>query len=430
MKINIISKKLIKPTTPTPQHLKQYNISFTDECCPPMNVRILLFYNSASKQIRRLEETLAEILPRFYPLAGRYIRKDHVVDCSDEGAEFIEAESADVESMDLVRSMESHQLNQLFSRQFYQLDESAACPLLSIQATHFPCGGLSVAISVVHRIFDGSSLETFVLAWSAAGCSGGGAIRPSFDSPLLLPRGDLDCTTTMDKSEIWNINICAKRFLFTAEAINRLRNETRRGERDPAISRVRATCALIAKALINLDWARHGRWRPCLIVQAFNMRKRTVPPLAEHACGNFAVQSITRSMSAAEAESVSVGGLVDVLGEAIEKTTSDCSRILSAGADVLNEIVVEPAVSAFAKSSSGEVNVIWFSDWSKFEFSRTDFGWGKPLWASIGPVAGENMAVLTETGADGEIEAWVHLKSDDMAWFEQDEGLRLFTKLM
>ncbi|XP_057767956.1 pelargonidin 3-O-(6-caffeoylglucoside) 5-O-(6-O-malonylglucoside) 4'''-malonyltransferase-like [Salvia miltiorrhiza] len=430
MKINLISRKLIKPTTQTPQHLNQYSISFTDEFCPPMNVRILLFYTSASKRICRLQKSLSEILPRFYPLAGRYTKNDHVVDCNDEGAEFIEAEATDVESMDLIRAMECDQLNHFFSRQFHQMDESAACPLLSVQATHFKCGGLAVGISVTHRIFDGSSLETFVQAWSDHSAAGGTAITPSFDSPSLLPRGDLDCTPTTDKSEMRNISICAKRFLFTAAAITRLRYKLGREESDPYVSRVRAVCALIAKALINLDRARHGRSRPCLVVQAFNVRKRTVPPLRKDACGNFAVQSVTRSMSAAEAERMSVGGLVGVLGEAIEKTTSDCSRILCAGAGGLNEMVMEPTVNAVVKSWSGEANVIWFSDWSKFEYSKTDFGWGKAEWASIGPVAVENTAVLTETGEDGEIEAWVHLKSNHMGWFEEDEGIRLFTKLM
>ncbi|XP_057767979.1 pelargonidin 3-O-(6-caffeoylglucoside) 5-O-(6-O-malonylglucoside) 4'''-malonyltransferase-like [Salvia miltiorrhiza] len=430
MKINLISRKLIKPTTQTPQHLNQYSISFTDEFSPPMNVRILLFYTSASKRIRRLEESLGEILPRFYPLAGRYIKTDHVVDCSDEGAEFIEAEATDVESMDLIRAMEPDQLNHLFSRQFYQLDESAACPLLSVQATRFKCGGLAVGIGIAHRIFDGSSLETFVQAWSDHSAAGETAITPSFDSPSLLPRGDLDCTPTTDKSEMKNISICTKRFLFTAEAITRLRYELRREESDPYITRVRAACALIAKALIDLDRARHGQSRPCLVVQAFNVRKRTVPPLQKDACGNFAVQSVTRSMSAAEAERMSVGGLVGVLGEAIDKTTSDCSRILSAGAGGLNEIVVVPAMNALAKSLSDEENVIWCSDWSKFEFSKTDFGWGKPVWATIGAVAVENMVVLTETGGDGEIEAWVHLKSNEMSLFLDNEGIKMFTKLM
>lgn len=224
MKMNIVSKKLIKPSTPTPPNLHKYNLSFTDEFGPPMNVRILLFYQPQSKGINQLEESLAQILPHFYPLAGRYIKEHHVVDCSDQGAEFIEAEALELDSMILVRElMEADQLNHLLSRQFYQLDEAAACPLLSIQATHFKCGGLAIGISVSHRIFDGSSLETFVSAWSDYNSRGGTAIRPSFDSPSLFPRGDLDCTSFIEKSDVWNLSICAKRFWFSNEAITRLR---------------------------------------------------------------------------------------------------------------------------------------------------------------------------------------------------------------
>lgn len=438
MKINVISNKLIKPSTPTPQSLNPYKISFTDEFCPPMNVRILLFYPSGSIHIPNLELSLPQILPRFYPLAGRFIKEEHLVDCSDQGAEFIEAKAAAVESMDLVRTMESHHLNRLLPRHFYELDESAATPLLSVQATHFNCGGTAIGISVSHRIFDGSSLETFVLAWSEH-CGGGAAaaaIAPSFDSPSLFPRGDLDCTSAMDKSEIWNLAICAKRFLFTNDAIARLRSELRRGEgggeesSDRITSRVRVLCAVISKALIGVDRTRTGRSRPCLVVQAFNMRKRTEPALPNHSCGNLVLQSVTRTMSSVEAENISVGELVGVLGDALARTTSDCSRILTAGADGLNEMVVGPVVTAFEKSASGKANAVWFADWSKFGFCRTDFGWGKPVWASIGPVAGDFMTVLMEGEEGGGIEAWVHLKADDMACFEEEEGIRLFAKLM
>ncbi|KAH6819172.1 hypothetical protein C2S51_002775 [Perilla frutescens var. frutescens] len=434
MKINVVSTKLVKPRIPTPQNLKNYDISFTDEFIPPINVRILLFfYRSQSKRISNLEDSLAQILSRFYPLAGRYIKTDHLIDCSDQGAEFIEAEAVDVESIALVDKMEPNHLNHLLSRQFYQVHEAATCPLLSIQATHFKCGGLSIGVSVSHRIFDASSLGTFVLAWSECNAGGRTAIIPSFDSPSLFPRGNLDFTQFVDNSgALNNLDNCVKRFLFTNEAINNLRYKLRQDESEgmPMVimSRVRVVCAVVAKALIGVDRARHGRSRPCIVAQAVNMRERTVPPLPKHCCGNLAVHSVTRSMSHENVTSASVGELVRVLDEAIGQTTSECSRILSVGEDGLNQIIVNPVANAFAKWSSGEANVLWFSDWSKFGFCKADFGWGKPVRASLGPFAGENTTVLTEKREGDGIEAWVHLSSsDNMAIFEQDEEIRLFT---
>lgn len=426
MEVNIVSSKLIKPSTPTPQHLNNHTLSFIDELKPPMNVGILLFYPPSDRS-RHLEESLAQILPQFYPLAGRYIKKNHSVDCRDQGAEFVQAQAVGSESLaDLVAEREADRLNHLLPCGFHQVDESPTDPLLSIQVTGLRCGGVAIGISISHRILDASSVGTFIASWSNASTtpkcnSGDEKICPTFDSHSLFPPGKKNdgYAPNPEPSETRNLrppcnNVVVKRFSFNKEAIATLRSRSTR-----TTSRVRVVCAVIARALISLDKAKQGgRPRDCLLVQAVNMRGRTIPPLPKHSCGNLVISSLARCISAGETESIGIQELVDIIGDGIERTVADCGRVFSPGGDGRG-LIAGPVVDFVGKSGSGEVNVVMFSDWSKFGFYEADFGWGRPVGAGIGALPGENMAVLMDSKEGDGMEAWVHLDRDHVSLFEQ-----------
>ncbi|KAL3497725.1 hypothetical protein ACH5RR_040457 [Cinchona calisaya] len=97
-KPQIISKDLIKPSSPTPKHLKTYNLSVLDQLSPRFYYPIVLFYpaldskNSCNiKDISsRLKKSLSEALTHYYPFAGQISGKDFIV-CNDEGVDFYEA---------------------------------------------------------------------------------------------------------------------------------------------------------------------------------------------------------------------------------------------------------------------------------------------------------------------------------------------------
>ncbi|KAI3454766.1 hypothetical protein Pfo_011429 [Paulownia fortunei] len=368
-----------------------------DEC-----ISLLYWWGSWIEHSFISAKSLAKILPQFYPLAGRYIKKDHLVDCSDQGAQFVEAEAVDVQLLDLVEEMKTEQLNDLLPYQFYQVDEAATDPLLSIQITKFNCGGLVISVSVSHRIFDASSVGTFIAAWTNANNPGTGPGAKITICPKSGLRPDFEPFRNRNPS------IVVKRFSFSKEAITSLRSKLRPNDgkgvlSSRVISKVRVVCALISKALIGVDQAKYGKSRSCLVVQAVNMRERTIPPLPKHSCGNLAIPSITRCMATTETKDIGIQELVYLLGDGIEKTIADCAEILSPGRDG-HKIINDPLASLIEKSDSGE-----------------------PVWASIGALPGENMTVLMDNKEGDGIEAWVHLNHNDMSYFEQDEELRLFT---
>ncbi|KAG5516261.1 hypothetical protein RHGRI_037081 [Rhododendron griersonianum] len=64
---------------------------------------------------------------------------------------------------------------------------------------------------------------------------------------------------------------------------------------------------------------------------------------------------------------------------------------------------------------------------------EADFGWGKPIWVSLGgnmdPMVMNILIYLLDTRSGGGIEAWVNLSAEDMAEFERDPELYLLSLL-
>lgn len=110
MKIEILSTQSIKPSSPTPQELRDFKLSFIDERIPSYYTPLILYYSSnessssidRSEMCRRLRSSLSEALAQFYPLAGR-MKGQILVDCNDEGATYVEARG-DGDVLDIVRS--------------------------------------------------------------------------------------------------------------------------------------------------------------------------------------------------------------------------------------------------------------------------------------------------------------------------------------
>ncbi|KAK4425076.1 3'-N-debenzoyl-2'-deoxytaxol N-benzoyltransferase [Sesamum alatum] len=194
MKVNVVSRKLIKPCRPTPSHLHTYKISLIDELNPSMHVVRILFYPSDrvvnGKHLTSLEESLSQVLPLFYPLAGRYHKEKHYVDCNDEGAEFSIAE-VDCQLHQLIGpEVKTEQLNHLLPLEIGEADELTD-PMLAVQINKFQCGGLAIGVCSSHRIFDSCSQAIFLKAWSNVAIDGGLDICPDFDSPSYFPPENL-----------------------------------------------------------------------------------------------------------------------------------------------------------------------------------------------------------------------------------------------
>lgn len=95
----IILRETIKPTSPTPHHLRTCKFSFIDQTVNDIYTPLIIFLpntnnatvtNVMSKRSKQLRETLSDILTRFFPLAGE-VRDNLYIDCNDKGVYYMEA---------------------------------------------------------------------------------------------------------------------------------------------------------------------------------------------------------------------------------------------------------------------------------------------------------------------------------------------------
>lgn len=86
-----------------------------------------------------------------------------MVDCSDQGAEFVEAK-VDIRLDDLIsqgKDLKVELLNFLLPCPIGAVDE-VTDPLLVVQVSAFACGGHAIALMTSHRIADMSTTTTFI----------------------------------------------------------------------------------------------------------------------------------------------------------------------------------------------------------------------------------------------------------------------------
>lgn len=104
LEIENISRETIKLSSPTPNHLRNFKLSFLDQIAPVMYTPIVLFYSQngdsdhpgeAAKMCQCLKTSLSKILTLLYPFAGRF--KDHAsIECNDVGLIFLKLKSVAV----------------------------------------------------------------------------------------------------------------------------------------------------------------------------------------------------------------------------------------------------------------------------------------------------------------------------------------------
>ncbi|XP_031270299.1 stemmadenine O-acetyltransferase-like [Pistacia vera] len=426
MKVDIVAKEIIKPSSPTPDNLRSFKLSLLDQLAPAVYGPMIFFYPngdtthhaSIAEHSHHLKKSLADTLTRFFPLAGR-IKDNFTIDCNDYGVGCVEARVNCLLS-EILEHPDLEALNQFLP---FELDstESSTDSLILVQSTFFNCGGVAIGVGLSHKLTDGATYGTFLKGWSATALGVGDTVVPLFNASSLFPPRNLSTMTSMALN--FSKEKCVlRRLVFAAPKIDALKAITASpGVQNP--TRAEAVTALIWKCALNAARSNSRILRPSLLSQSVNLRRQIVPPLPENTIGNLGAH-----ISAHKDESeIELQGLVREIRRGKQDFSKKYVKKLQ---DDAFKAITETFKEAVSMFKSRDIEFYKLTNMCNFPFYEIDFGWGKPTWVTIPGVTLKNLVKLMDSReGDGSIEALVILSEKDMTLFERDKDLLAYASL-
>ncbi|KAK9117444.1 hypothetical protein Sjap_016391 [Stephania japonica] len=363
-----------------------------------------------------LERITLQVLNQVLPFSGR-IKDEVSIDCNDAGVDYLEANVNNCSLLDVITNPNTHSLRQLLPLdQPYTLES----PLVLVQVNQFQCGGIAIGVCVSHKISDVYSLSAFINGWSSATRGDSKVIAPLFELATLFPWKDKSDDQGFEATEGHRKDVVvAKRFVFNASDIARLREKARNVE---SPTRVELVSAFIWKRFIELDRSRScPTTKPYSAYHAVNLRKRRVPPLEEHSFGNMS-SIVVALLTTKNDDNDKYCSLVAKIRGAIRGIDGAFVKKLESG----EEGHLKNFEAGLMQASQGENEQINFSSWCRVSFYDADFGWGKPVWVTTISVDLKNLVILMDTRSGDGIEVWVNMLEEDIEGFASDPELLAF----
>lgn len=405
---------MIKPSSPTPPHLRKHRLSLLDQIAPPVYFHFILYFSpsdhlthDSAKTSETLKRSMSDALAIYYPLAGR-LRQDDSVHCNDAGAEYVEATFNDVRILDVVQNARPEEI-----KQFVPAAPSGGRDIpLAVQVSFFGCSGISIGVCVSHKLADAKTAVAFLNTWAAA-CRGDSetvaAAQPSFNMAFRFPPMEFPSFIPGPDE-----NVVTRRFTFDAERMEALRAAAS-GPLLEKPSRVEAVSAFIWRQFIEAAEVKDKMKgsgsvkRGYAAVHAVDLRGRANPPLPSDSFGNGTAGVMTTATATEEEGEISYYRLAVKLREAITGADGDFVRKYEDGSVFGKHQEKEAAAPAFM-----ETQICVFSSWWRFAAYEADYGWGKPAWVSNVAVPVKNLVVFFGTKSGDGIEAWVTMAADDV----------------
>ncbi|KAL7613924.1 hypothetical protein Lser_V15G04920 [Lactuca serriola] len=434
METTIISKENIKPSSPTPSHLKTFDLSALDQIVLSPYVPFIIYYpnnngdnsNQALQTSQVLKKSLSETLTKFYPLAGT-LKNEGSIDCNDIGANYI---VASVQCrLDEFLKQPDHHLIHGFLPFVPSFDKSSVGnQVTNVQLNIFECGGIAIGLCISHRIVDGASVYMFLKAWSNMARGVEEVEYPNFTTPSLFPaKGSWlrDIFKGLGRSLLKEGKCSTKRFVFGSDAIARLRSRAKsNGVQRP--SRVEVVSSLIWKCAMDATKEASGIQKPSSLSHFVNLRSKLKSTLSHNFMGNVIWISNAVCLPSDETP---LHSLVNKVRESISKVD----------AEFVEKAQGDEGCFAMQKSleemggSTGGIDNYGFTSWCRMGFYELDFGWGKPSWVTgivgDGSPVFMNLVTLMDTKSGEGIEAWVNLDESEMEILQKNQELLSYASL-
>lgn len=395
---------------------------------PTFYVPMILFYSNPQQLASKttiphlLKNSLSKALSKYYPFAGRLRSAGSYVDCNDEGVQFVEARIECTLSEVLKKAPAKEEENgygHLFPPGSIWQNVSDSC-LVVVQLSHFSCGGIAIAVNLTHRIVDGCTLISFLSYWACL------SRNPSDEEKLvhlhphfvheLVPQScneNVLATQATFPEKHW----ITTEVVFHNSKIAELKaNQELQDKRDGVVADQKYTrnelltallyrCAVAAAAKAN-----SVVYPKSVLFQAVDMRPLLDPPMPKTTVGNlFTINHIpTSTMSET---------MLNPMVTQMRKGKMQLKGIKS-----LDEIKgAMPLVEKYAKMNH---KIYLVSSICKFPlYDVMDFGWGRPVRATIVDAPFVNTFFMADTPSRDGIMVTVNLEEEDMKSFRADSEL-------
>nr|XP_043614346.1 acyltransferase Pun1-like [Erigeron canadensis] len=432
----IVSKEIIKPSSPTPSHLKTYNLSVFDQSVSSTFIPMVTFfpntgiYASSHEKISHLKNSFSQTLTKYYPFAGRHAKiAPTYVDCNDDGAEFLEA-SIDSTLLGFLQKSQHEDLDQLFPygriwNQWNQrsdgVQDDQVIPL-AVQCNHFTCGGLAVAASFSHKIADASSLIHFTNDWARKTRQKDESLVDNEPHFIQFNNTNINFSEfLLDRSN----DYVTRSIIFPNSKINKLKHKvitmtTESGKPILNPTRVDVLTWLLYKCAVKAATKNNlGHFEPTALAHPINIRGKMIEPLPDNSVGNILLTMDIQTKNEGEMKPDLIIGELQQHKMQIRAI----KNIESAFAHLQNVISEADFEEQILKRFR---NAYICSSLCRSSIYSIDFGWGKPIKATLGGNLTKNSFVLMDTPNNEGIEALVCLGKQDMEVFERDHELLSF----
>ncbi|XP_015081946.1 acetyl-CoA-benzylalcohol acetyltransferase-like [Solanum pennellii] len=414
--IEIETRKMLKPSAPTPDNLRTLKLSLFDQLARSAYVAVLFNYlpnSTSSYNHDELEKSLAETLTKFYPFAGRFGKDDPFsIDCNDEGVEYVQTK---VNAHDLAKFLSKaaadNNNNNIESSLLHLLTiidhqpSSPSSPLLGVQVNVFNNGGISIGIQISHIVADAFTLATFVNEWAHTNMpqdnDDDNNYLPSFGQLLSLFPARVIQLPSFDPNTLTSTcttNV-TKRFVFDALEIENLKKKTIKEDstmmRQP--TRLVVVMSLLWKVLAHISSDKNnGNSRDSFFGFVMCLRGRI--PSLERVVGTFSIPEIANT----EGGEYELNDFVKLIGNRIGETCAAIGKA-SKSVDDISSLTINNQIKILEKIlQRDKIDIYGTTSWCKYPWYEADFGWGKPFWVSPVSVGIHELIILMDTNMEME----------------------------
>ncbi|XP_076911815.1 akuammiline synthase 1-like [Bidens hawaiensis] len=428
---------MIKPSSPTPYHLRTYNLSEIDQRIAHVYMPLILYYPNheicsltPDDKVRVIKMSLSQSLTRYYPFAGRlHTPTASYIDCNDEGVVFVEAKNDS--QLNMFQQISD---GQLFADGMVWENTHERASLAAVQVNHFACGGMAVTVSMSHRIGDACTLDSFVSHWASVARYG------STDHKEVLPLDphfiQSPATTNFLAYETsvlkpWRCaNPVTRKFVFPNSKLQDLKNKVialAEGESTLSIinklpTRVEVLTALVYKTVVAATNPGSSSFKPSILVVPVNIRNKLVPKLPQTTVGNLIADMLVTTRHESESSLCLV--VSEIKKQKMELERVQNPQLARQKTDLILSRLGNEDLENMAKRS------FWCSSLCMSGLNKVDFGWGYPKLVSTtyGSSTHTGSVLMDTPNGDG-IEAWVTLETQDMERFQNDKDMLSFAKI-